>query len=146
MTDPPAPDAWAAWEPEPPPPQPGPQRTEMPDLPAFVAWLTSTWRREIDDGRIRTWCPRWWAHPEAIAVLDGLWRAWEQLRLPEHAALGPATFWRDWAYPLMRELTAEDGPFARCSPATGHCKDPLPPLPLDDPEPGMFTAQDNPPA
>jgi hypothetical protein len=140
----PAPNRWAAWDDpgDPPPPQQEPPRPEMPDLPTFVQWLTSTWRRPIDDGRVRTWCPRWWAHAEAIDVLEGLWRAWEQLRLPEHAAFGRATFWRDWAYPLLRELTAEDGPFARCSITTGHAPDPLPPLLLEEPEPGMFAPED----
>ena len=90
------------------------------DLPSFVEWLTATYRRDIDNGQGRTWCPDWWKHAEAVEVLEGLWRAWEQLRLPEHAAFGRATFWRDWLYPLLRELTAEDGPFQRCSITSGH--------------------------
>lgn len=130
-------DRWAAWD---LPAEPAP--THFDGLPAFVTWLTSTWRRDISDGRGRTWCPSWWAHAEAIDVLEGLWRAWEQLRLPEHAAFGRATFWRDWAYPLLRELTVEDGPFARCSITAGHADDPLPPLLLEEPPAGMFTAGD----
>jgi hypothetical protein len=107
-----------------------------------VEWLAATYRRDIDDGRGRTWCPSWWAHAEAIEVLEGLWRAWEQLRLPEHAALGRATWWRDWCYPLLRELTAEDGTFQRCSITKGHAGDPLPPLKLVDPPAGMFIPSD----
>jgi hypothetical protein len=138
------PDRWAAWDdaepPPPPPPEGEARRPEMPDLPSFVRWLTSTWRRKTGKGR--AWCPDWWAHAEAIDVLEGLWRTWEQLRLPEHAAFGRATFWRDWAYPLLRELTAEDGPFLGCSVANGHAGLPLQALKLSPPPAGMFTPED----
>lgn len=55
------------------------------------------------------WCTKWWAVPEAVHRLHGLWRAWESLSVDEE--LGLAMWFRDFCDPGMRELIAPDGPF-----------------------------------
>lgn len=53
----------------------------FPNVEVFVReHLAQLYRRNLD-GRHRTWCPEWWRHAEAITRLEGLWRAWEHLRL-----------------------------------------------------------------
>jgi uncharacterized protein DUF4913 len=64
-------------------------------LPEWIEqWLLPTYRRSVR-GHERVWCPEWWRHPEAVARLDALWRAWEHLRLD--AATGLSVWFRDHA-------------------------------------------------
>ncbi|MCH0542660.1 DUF4913 domain-containing protein [Streptomyces sp. MUM 203J] len=105
------------------------------DVFAFVEeYLARMVRRRIN-GSSATWCPRWWAHPEAGARLSALWLAWEQLR--HDSGLGLSTWWLHHADPHLRVLMDPDtGPFAACSPKDGHTLYPFDPLPLEpyDPE------------
>ena len=55
------------------------------------------------------WCPQWYLHPEAVARLEALWKAFEHLR--HDPPLGAAIWWRDYTDPTMTALTAPDGPF-----------------------------------
>ncbi|MGN9806591.1 DUF4913 domain-containing protein [Micromonospora sp. L32] len=71
------------------------------------------------------WCPRWWAHPEAISRLYALWRAWETLRLSDPQT-GMSIWWRDHLDPHLAALGAEYGPFSRCSPEKHTEPRPLP--------------------
>ena len=71
------------------------------------------------------WCPRWWAHPEAISRLYALWRAWETLRVSD-PQLGMSTWWRDHLDPHLTALTSEYGPFGRCGPDKHVDPKPLP--------------------
>jgi Domain of unknown function (DUF4913) len=58
------------------------------------------------------WCPRWWAHPEAVLRLDALWRTWEATALdPVH---GLAEWIRDHLDPNLAVLLGPAGPFAAC--------------------------------
>ncbi len=58
---------------------PGPY---YPTLPQWVdEWLLPVYRRSVS-GHRRAWCPQWWQHPEAVARLEALWRAWEYLSAP----------------------------------------------------------------
>lgn len=110
-----------------------------PDVGAFVsASLATTYRREVD-GRERTWCPRWWAHAEAVVRLEALWRAWEHLRL--EPALGMSIWLRDHADPHMAVLMDPAGPFAGCTTARGHAVEPLAPLPLEPAPKGFFDVE-----
>lgn len=105
-----------------------------PTVAAFVTeQLAPTYRRHLGDGRNRTWCPRWWAHAEAVDRLVALWRAWEHLRLD--AALGMTTWWR-LADENMDVLLDPDGPFRGCKP-TAHGER-LAPLPCEEPPPDLF--------
>lgn len=70
------------------------------------------WRRL---GTRHVWCPKWWAHPEAVVRVEGMWRAWEKMRQAD-AALGIASWFTEVADPMMRELLDPDGPFKGCSP------------------------------
>jgi hypothetical protein len=89
-----------------------------PNLGEFVEdYLAIAYAREIDN-RTTYWCPEWWRHPEALARLDALWRAWEHLR--RDPALGPSTWWRDHADHHMPLLLSQEGPFRRCGPDRGH--------------------------
>ncbi|MER5339354.1 DUF4913 domain-containing protein [Streptomyces mirabilis] len=62
------------------------------------------------------WCARWWAHPEAVAQLHGLWLAWGDLTGPGSAMTGPANWHRDYLSNVMTTLRDPQGPFAGCKP------------------------------
>ncbi|WP_091463859.1 DUF4913 domain-containing protein [Micromonospora inyonensis] len=56
------------------------------NVEAFVAdYLAHVVERRLASGPTSgvNWCPRWWAHPEAISRLYALWRAWETLRVSD---------------------------------------------------------------
>ncbi|HVX23327.1 MAG TPA: DUF4913 domain-containing protein [Acidimicrobiales bacterium] len=61
----------------------------------------------------RAWCPRWWAHPEAVLRLMALWQAWEAFRVEGGTGLSS---W--WVYHADHHLAflfdPETGPFAGC--------------------------------
>jgi hypothetical protein len=83
------------------------------------------------------WCPSWWSHPEAVARLTALWRAWEALRL--EAATGMSNWWTLHFDPHMRViLDGERGPFAACG--RGHQAGKPGPLSLDEPAEGWRSA------
>jgi hypothetical protein len=97
-------------------------------LEAFVTgYLLRMYRRAVS-GNDATWCREWWRHPEAIARLDALWRAWEYLRLDP--ATGMSVWLRDHCDFHMRVLLSGDGPFKGCTPEK-HGARPLQPLPSD---------------
>lgn len=56
------------------------------------------------------WARRWWAHPEVVARLDGLWRRYEQLRTDEPATF-METFLRGHADYHMRQIMKPGGVF-----------------------------------
>ncbi|WP_420707958.1 DUF4913 domain-containing protein [Streptomyces sp. NRRL F-525] len=62
------------------------------------------------------WCARWWEHPEAVALLHGLWLAWGDLTGPGSTMTGPANWHRDYLYNVLDHLRAPQGPFAGCKP------------------------------
>ncbi len=104
-------------------------------LAVFVAdVLAPVYRRQLGHGR--TWCPTWWRHPEAIARLEALWRAWEHLRLDP--ATGMSVWFRDHADHHMGVLMDPDGPLKGCGADTGHSRRPLPPLTCEAPPEGLF--------
>jgi hypothetical protein len=114
---------------------PGPY---YPTLPQWVdEWLLPVYRRSVS-GHQRAWCPQWWQHPEAVARLDALWRAWEHLRLD--AATGMSVWFRDHADHHMTILLDADGPLKGCN-AT-HSARPLEPLEHEPPPPGAFEPDD----
>lgn len=93
------------------------------ELRALGAWVRDVlipfYGREPSSNR--PWCPRWWAHPEAVTRLHSLWLAWQELTDPAAGRLGLKTWERDYLDPTMRELRAPDGPFSACSQAMhGH--------------------------
>ena len=59
------------------------------------------------------WSAHWWAHPEAVARLDSLWRRYEFLRVDEPATF-LETFLRNHADYHMRQLMADSSVFADC--------------------------------
>ncbi|MEV0433619.1 DUF4913 domain-containing protein [Nocardia sp. NPDC050413] len=65
-----------------------------------------------------SWCPQWWRHPSAAVRLHALWQAWEHYRLLGGPAL--SVWFLDHADPHVRQLTAPNGPFRRCSVEGGH--------------------------
>lgn len=113
--------------------------TYYPSVDVFVsAWLTQTYRRHLSN-RARIWCPQWWRHGEAIARLEALWRAWEDLR--RDPGTGMSVWFRDHADVHMRVLMDPEGPFRGCRVDEGHVAE-LAPLPLDEPPEGTFAAED----
>jgi hypothetical protein len=97
----------------------------FPNAEAFVGqfWV-STFTRP---GRGR-WCAQWWGHAEALVVLQSLWQTWESARI-EPGAAGIANWLTTYAYPLARELNAEGGPFAACTPERHETTVPWPSTP-----------------
>jgi hypothetical protein len=89
-------------------------------------------------GGMYRWCPRWWAHQEAISRLTALWRSWEVMRLE------PATGISDWYGAHLDHhlpiLLGPDGPFCQCSKDGGHLE--LAPFPAD---PGLLDDDAGPP-
>lgn len=100
--------------------------------------LAYSYRREVESGISRKWCPQWWKHEEAASRLESLWRAWEHLRLDP--ATGMSVWWRDHADPHMAQLMDPEGPFKNCSVRHGHggTEGPLPPLPCTPEPSGLF--------
>lgn len=100
-----------------------------PHYPHLEIWvndhLSPIVQRRLGNGL--TWCPRWWAHAEAISRLTTLWRAWEKTRLEGPIAM--SGWWLEHVDPHLRVLlSATEGPFAACGP-DGHVD--LPPLPSE---------------
>lgn len=102
----------------------------------FQDWLVPTWTRPLNPSTA-TWCPQWWCHPEAVARIESLWRAWEQLRLD--AGTGMSVWWRDHADHHLPTLLATDGPFKGCGPEKRHTTRPLPLLPVEPAPPGLLS-------
>ncbi|QKW17592.1 DUF4913 domain-containing protein [Verrucosispora sp. NA02020] len=88
------------------------------NVAAFVGdYLAHVVERRLASGPTSgiNWCPRWWAHPEAISRLYALWRAWETLRVSDPQT-GMSIWWRDHLDPHLAALAAEYGSFSRCGP------------------------------
>lgn len=105
-----------------PPPAPDPADDQpQPVYTNVEAWvggyLAYVLERRIATGPTAgiNWCPRWWAHPEAISRLYALWRAWETLRVSDPQT-GMSIWWRDHLDPHLAALSGEYGPFGRCGP------------------------------
>jgi hypothetical protein len=78
----------------------------------FKGWFHPMIERQVSAGLV--WCPQWWRHHEATAILDALWTSWEGARVsgdPDAMLL-----WWERAIGLLQHLTSPDhGPFAACS-------------------------------
>ena len=110
----------------------------FPTLPEWIEqWLLPVYRRS-DRGHEHLWCPEWWRHPEAVARLDALWRAWEHLRLDP--ATGMSVWFRDHADHHMTVLLSAAGPFQGCDGE--HSTRPLEPLKVTPAPEGMFQPDD----
>jgi len=121
----------------PPPPEPVLPPLRYRTVEEFVTRLLyPTYRRNLRRQSV-SWCPRWWAHTEAIARLEALWRAFEQLRLDP--ALGGVRWWLTYADPTMKALLADDGPFSACRWDRHTTDTGLTPLAFDPAPPGLFT-------
>ncbi|MDQ2729254.1 MAG: DUF4913 domain-containing protein [Actinomycetota bacterium] len=80
----------------------------------MIEWLVPTIRRPLRSGVM--WCPEWWRHPEAMARLDALWRAWESARL--EGGGGMSYWWTMHFDSHWAVLTSDRGPFAACKDRT----------------------------
>lgn len=101
-------------------------------------FLCPLYRRRIAGDRANgstsfRWDPQWWNHPEAVARLEALWRAWEHLR--QDPSLGLSVWFRDHADHHMPILLSQFGPFRssdhKAAPDGG-------PLPYDPPPAGLY--------
>lgn len=107
-------------------------QTVYPHVGAFVTdYLAVVVERRISQGAVSGayWCAQWWAHPEALSRLYAIWRAWETLRVSDPAT-GMSTWWRDHLDPHLNALTADGGPFCRCSPDRHYDPTPLSTTPV----------------
>jgi hypothetical protein len=89
----------------------------------YTRWLGPTIERRLDaaGAGTLTWCPAWWAHPEVIARLEALWRAWEVCRDTDGEA--PSRwFWQHCDPHLAILMDARVGPMSDCGPSAGHRK------------------------
>ena len=72
-----------------------------------TGWLLPHYRR---NPAVFRWDPRWWQYEEVGSVIEAMWASWEQTRVdPDPRVM--ATWFRDVFYPLMGQLTSEQGPF-----------------------------------
>lgn len=134
------PDAWGP--PQPVAPGPPARRSDdkrppriYPNAAAWVKeWLSTTYRRDLDSQH-RTWCRKWSLHPEARVRIEAMWTAWEYLRLDDDT--GMSVWFRDHGDVHMPVLFDLEGPFKGCTPDE-HQVARLVPLPVDEPEPGVF--------
>lgn len=78
-------------------------------------------RNQIPEPR---WCATWWEHPEAVARVEALWKAFEVLRLD--AGTGMSVWFRDHADPCMTVLLGASGPFEGCSDQSHKVRPALP--------------------
>ena len=86
--------------------------TAFPDFQTWVGeWLTAIIQRPFKSGS--TWCPEWWEHPEAVARLDALWRAWEAARIEGGSGM---SYWWTMHFDSHFAVLSDDtrGPFAAC--------------------------------
>lgn len=74
-------------------------------------WLAPVYEQRISSGR--AWCPQWWKHDGAVARFMALWAAWENLRV-EGGPTGMATWFVQFADPIMHEVLRADGIFSGC--------------------------------
>ena len=103
---------------------PGDERDDLNDIddegepqyPTVDEWVEQVYvttfiRWESDSVR---WCPKWWAHPEAVVRLRALWQTWEVADADTGLA-GMANWLRDYLDPLRVGLHDPAGPFSGCS-------------------------------
>lgn len=111
----------------------GARQTVQPHFSSVEEFVTGylSLGTEVRTGGPIVWCASWWVHPEAVARLTALWRAWEALRL--EPAIGMSNRWTLHFDPHMRVLLdAERGPFASCNRGQHQKGKPGPP-PLERP-------------
>lgn len=116
---------------------------DQPEQPLFYGnvdefvreYLRHMYKRRID-GRTRVWAAQWWSYGEAIARLEGLWRAWESLR--QDPSTGMSVWWRDHADYHMPMLFDPDGVFADAADNPANTNRRGEPLPYEPPPAGMF--------
>lgn len=98
----------------PPPEAPAPARRPLvPVFPTVELWVENYFGPTFARPKPFNWCPQWRKHQEARQVLTVLWRTWEEA-MHEGGANDMAVWFRDYAYPLLDRLTAEQGTFTGC--------------------------------
>jgi hypothetical protein len=89
-------------------------------------------QRRVDLGRGRTWCARWWEHPEVAVRLDALRLAWYEMTAPGEAGGDPGAAYSSWWVnhvdpTLMTLLDGDTDPMSGCRPDR-HSDSPVPVL------------------
>lgn len=96
------------------------------DGPVLVYNSVEDWYRELLAPMVQrrmdaagsgtlTFCPRWWAHPEAVSRLEALWRAWEVCA--DTGGEAPSRWFSQHCDPALAVLLdAKLGPLADCRP------------------------------
>jgi hypothetical protein len=88
-----------------------------PRYPTSSAWFKGWFHQVIERQQTQSliWCPRWWAHPEALAIIDALWWSWEGARVSRDPDAMLA--WWERTVGMINHLTSRTfGPFAACTP------------------------------
>jgi hypothetical protein len=107
-----------------------------PEKLSLAAWVEEIFapmvQRRVDLGRGRTWCARWWEHPEVAVRLDALRLAWYELTAPGEEdgdpGAGYSAWWINHVDPhLMTLLDGDTGPMSGCRP-DHHSASPVPVL------------------
>ena len=87
------------------------------ELDVLTPWvedlMRTTYGREVSTNR--PWCTRWYDHVEAVVTFHALWLSFQLQTDAESGGLGgPATWHRDFLWPILAQMRAPDGPFAAC--------------------------------
>jgi hypothetical protein len=106
-----------------------------PDELGLVEWVEVIFapmiQRRVDLGRGKTWCARWWAHPEVAVRLDALRMAWYEMTAADSSGrtgAGCSAWWVNHVDPtLATVLDGDTGPMSGCRPDQ-HAGKPVPPL------------------
>lgn len=86
-------------------------------LKTWVDSLVVPWVGRAGEGG-GNWCSKWQSHPEAMLILEGLWRSHQQIVLGAYGGqLRPnaSQFVARQLVPLLHQLVHEAGPFEYCS-------------------------------
>jgi hypothetical protein len=82
----------------------------------YREYVAPTFQRDLGSGSDSVFCIAWTEHPEAVLIMDALWRSWEDCTLDDGRGLA---YWLTmFAYPLLGRLMGERGPFDGCSDVT----------------------------
>lgn len=100
----------------------------------FEDKLWPNYLRKVGPQGVRRWSAHWWTNGEVLSRMEGIWRAWECLRLDP--TTGISVWWRDHVDSHMAQICDVEGPFRNSEDSSENYGGRLPHV---SPMPGIFT-------